>query len=77
MLDMIIRECRHGIVAVIVIWLIANIHTSDTRFLGRFLEVLGQELTLLVEIVAGALENQTKKKKKKLTLDSDVYHLGI
>jgi hypothetical protein len=56
MLDMIIRECRHGIVAVIVIRLIANIHTGDTRFLGRFLKVLGQELTLLVEIVAGALK---------------------
>src|ERR1700716_1951804 len=63
MFDMIIRKCRHGIVTVIVIRLVANRHARDAGLLGRFLEVLGQKLALLVEIVGSALLEEERKKQ--------------
>ena len=49
MIDMIVSEGRHGEVAVIVPVLPTNIHFAFA--LSCFLEVLGQELALFVEIV--------------------------
>lgn len=51
----VIRERRHRVVAVVVVRLVADLQTLDARLLGRLLEVLGQKLALLVEVVAGAL----------------------
>lgn len=43
MLDMIIRERRHGVVAVVVIGLISDVQFFiDTSLLGCFDEVLGE-----------------------------------
>lgn len=53
MIDMIVSEGRHGEVAVIVPVLPANIHFAFA--LSCFLEVLGQELALFVEIVGCTL----------------------
>lgn len=60
MLDVVIGKRGHGVVAVVVVGLIADIDALlVTRFLCRFGEVLGQELPLLVEIVARSLEKRT------------------
>lgn len=53
---MVIRKGRHGIVRVIIVRLVANIQAADACVAGRSLEVLGEELALLVEVVAGALD---------------------
>lgn len=55
MFHVVIRERRHRVVAVVVVRLVADLQTLDARLLGRLLEVLGQKLALLVEVVAGAL----------------------
>ena len=55
MFNMIIRERSHRKITVIVIGLVPNRHALHARLLGSFLEVLGKKLTLLVEVVAGAL----------------------
>lgn len=55
MLDMVIRERRHSVVAVIVVRLVADLDALDAGLLGGLFEVLGQELALLVEVVAGSL----------------------
>ncbi len=58
MLDVVIGKRSHGVVAVVVVGLVADIDALlITRFFGRFGEVLGQELPLLVEIVARSLES--------------------
>lgn len=55
MLDVVVREGGHGVVAVVVVGLVADLDALDAGLLGRLFEVLGQELALLVEVVAGAL----------------------
>lgn len=55
MLDMVIRERRHGIVTMVIIRLVADIDALDASFLGSLLEVLREKLALLVEIIAGTL----------------------
>lgn len=60
MLNMVIRKARHEKVAVIIVRLVADIDTLDAGIFGGFFEVLGQQLTLFVEIVAGALSWLTK-----------------
>lgn len=42
MFDMIVGECGHGVVAVVVVWLEADVDALDAGFLGCFLEVFGQ-----------------------------------
>lgn len=58
MFHVVIRERRHRVVAVVVVRLVADLQTLDARLLGRLLEVLGQKLALLVEVVAGAHVNE-------------------
>lgn len=55
MLDMVIRERGHGVVAVVVVGLVAHVDALNTGLFGRLLKVFGQQLALLVEIVAGTL----------------------
>jgi hypothetical protein len=55
MLDMVIRKARHRVVAMVVVRLVAHPHALHARVPGRRLEVLGEELALFVEVVAGAL----------------------
>lgn len=55
MLDMVIRERRHGVVTMVVIRLVADIDALDASLLGGLLEVLREKLALLVEVVAGTL----------------------
>lgn len=55
MLDMVIGETRHEVVAVVVVRLVADIDALDASVLGSLVEVLRQELALLVEVVAGSL----------------------
>lgn len=55
MLDMVIRERGHGIVAVVVVGLVAHVDALHTGLFGGLLKVFGQQLALLVEIVAGTL----------------------
>lgn len=55
MVHMIIRKARHRIVTVIVIRLVSHLDALHAA-LGRGLfEVLGEELALFVEVVAGSL----------------------
>lgn len=56
MLDMVIGETRHEVVAVVVVRLVADIDALDASVLGSLVEVLRQELALLVEVVAGSLQ---------------------
>lgn len=55
-LDVLIGEGRHEVVRVVVVRLVADLHAGLTSFGGGSLEVLGEELALLVEVVAGTLE---------------------
>ena len=55
MLNMVICKAGHRIVAVIIVWLVADIHALDAGFLGGFFKVLGEELALFVEVVSSAL----------------------
>lgn len=55
MLDMVIRERGHGVVAVVVVGLVAHLDALNPSVLGGLFEVLGEQLALLVEVVAGAL----------------------
>ena len=73
-LDVVIRKGRHGIVGVVIVRLVADIQALDACIPGRSLKVLGQELTLLVEVVASALEIVIRdhfdpKAKRYLTYD--------
>ena len=56
MINVVVRECCHGVVAVVIVWLESDI---DPSLLSDFLccsdEVFRQKLTLLVEIVTGTL----------------------
>lgn len=77
MFDMIIRKCRHGIVTVIVIRLVANRQARNARLLGRFLEVLGQKLALLVEIVGSALLEEERKNNTLAVSSKEMFLFGI
>lgn len=55
MLHVVIREGRHREVAVVVVGLVADLDALDAGLLGGLLQVLGEKLTLLVEVVAGSL----------------------
>lgn len=55
MLDMVIREGRHGVVTMVVIRLVADADALDASLPGSLFKVLGQKLALLVEVVAGTL----------------------
>lgn len=55
MLHVVIREGRHREVAVVVVGLVADLDALDTGLLGGLLQVLGEELALLVEVVASSL----------------------
>lgn len=61
MLNMLIRKTRHRIITMIVVWLVADIHALHTRLFGRLCEVLGEELALFVEVVAGSLYQHISK----------------
>jgi hypothetical protein len=73
-LDMVIRERRHGVVTMIVIRLVADIDALDASLLGSLLKVFREKLALLVEVIAGtlrirsvSLESQTRRKICKET----------
>lgn len=55
MLNVVIRERRHGVITMVVIRLVPNLDPRDSCFLRRLLQVLGEKLALLVEVVAGSL----------------------
>lgn len=55
MLDVVIGERGDEVVAVIVVLLVADFDALDAGFLSGLFEVFGEELALLVEVVAGAL----------------------
>lgn len=55
MLDMIIRKRGHGVIAMIIIWLVADIHTFHASLLRGAGEVFREQLSLFVEIVARPL----------------------
>ena len=55
MLNMVICEASHRIIAMIIIWLVPDLHARDAGVSGGFLEVLWEELALLVEVVSGSL----------------------
>jgi hypothetical protein len=55
MLNVIIGKGSHRIVGVVIIRLVADTQARQPSFLSGGLEVLRQELTLLVEVVASAL----------------------
>lgn len=57
MLDMVVGERRHRVIAMIVIRLVPNIDTLYASVLGGLFEVLGEELALFVEVVAGSLDS--------------------
>ena len=53
---MVVRETGHEVVAVVIVWLHAQLHALvDACFFGGGYEVFGEELPLFVEVVAGAL----------------------
>lgn len=56
MLDVVIRKSRHGIVRVIIVGLVADSDALVSCFEGRAFEILGQQLSLLVEVVTSALD---------------------
>ena len=55
MLDVVIRKRGHGVVAVVIVRLIADIQSFHASFLRRTGEVFGEKLPLLVEVVARSL----------------------
>jgi hypothetical protein len=56
MIDMVIGERRHEIIAVVVVVLESKLHAVlMTRCLGRLYEVLWKQLLLIVEVVTGSL----------------------
>lgn len=55
MVNVIIGKGCHRVVRVVIVGLVADMHSAQTRFLSGRFEVLGKELTLLVEVVASAL----------------------
>ena len=55
MVNMIIRECRHSVVAMIIVRLVANIDTLNTGFFSSRLEVFREKLTLFVKVVSSSL----------------------
>ena len=55
MVHMVIGKRGHGVVAVIVIRLVADLDTLNALLGGGLFEVLGEELALFVEVVAGSL----------------------
>lgn len=55
MLDVVIRERRHGIITVVIIRLVPHLDPRDTSFLCRLLQVLREKLALLIEVVARSL----------------------
>lgn len=55
MLDVVVGEGGHHVVAVVVFGLVADPDALDAGLLGGLFEVLRQKLALLVEVVAGAL----------------------
>lgn len=56
MLNMLIGESGHEVVAVVVLGLVADVDALDAGLLGGLFEILGEELALFVEVVTGALE---------------------
>lgn len=55
MLNVVIGKGRHSVVGVVVIGLVADIQTTDAGLLGSSDKVLGEELSLLVEVVTSSL----------------------
>lgn len=58
MIDVVVGESSHKVVTVVVVGLHSQVDSLlVARFFGGLGEVFGQELALLVEVVAGTLEN--------------------
>jgi len=57
MINMIIRKRSHGIITVIVVRLVPHIHALNASLGDGLLEVLGEQLALFVEVVAGSLRS--------------------
>lgn len=55
MFNVVIGERSHGVVAVIIFRLVADVDSSNTACLCGGLEVLREKLSLLVEVVTGTL----------------------
>lgn len=55
MFNVVVRERRHEVVAVIIVVVITDLDALDTCLLGGLFEVFGKKLALLVEVVAIAL----------------------
>lgn len=55
MLDMIICKGSHREIGMIIVRLVAHMHTGKTSIAGSSYKVFGEELALLVEVVAGSL----------------------
>lgn len=55
MIHMVIGKSRHSIIAMVVVGLVADFDAFHALLRRRLFKVLGEELALLVEIVAGSL----------------------
>lgn len=58
MVNVIIGKGRHRIVRVVIVGLVADVQSTQTGFLSGGFEVLGEELTLLVKVVASTLDSK-------------------
>jgi hypothetical protein len=78
MLDVIIGKGGHEVVAMIVLGLVADVHSFHTGLFCCFGEVFGKQLTLFVEIVPSPLECETRQSiclqppKAELSLDDEL-----
>lgn len=68
MLDVVVRERRHKVVAVVVVVVITDLDALDARLLGGLFEVLRKQLALLVEVVSIALSHISPQFFHRLTI---------
>jgi hypothetical protein len=55
MLDMIICKGSHREIGMIIVRLVAHMHTGKASIAGSSFKVFGEELALFVKVVAGSL----------------------
>lgn len=76
MLNMIIRKRRHRIITMIIIRLIAYLHTLYARLFRCLRKILGKELALFIEIVARSLPYISKLYKYDRGLGIGTYNVN-
>ena len=73
MLDVVFRKARDEEVRVIVVGLVAHLDAFDARPLDGLLEVLGEQLLLVVEVVASADVDEAGQLRAALELGPDQF----